>query len=65
MGSSVTSIGMYAFEGCGFTNVTIPKSVTSIGDYAFEGCEFCNQLRGVYFLGNAPSLGGTMCSSGR
>ena len=35
----VTSIGNYAFSGCGsLTSVTIGDSVTSIGDYAFSGC---------------------------
>jgi hypothetical protein len=36
--SSVTSIGIRAFVGCGFANVTIPNSVTSIGDLAFLEC---------------------------
>ena len=37
--SSVTSIGLYAFENCsGLTSITIPDGVTSIGDYAFKGC---------------------------
>ena len=37
--NSVTSIGGYAFSGCGgLTSVTVPASVTSIGDYAFSGC---------------------------
>jgi len=46
--SSVTSIGNYAFFGCGFTNVTIPDSVTSIGICAFLGC---NNLTSVTFEG--------------
>ena len=37
--SSVTSIGVGAFEGCiSLTGVSIPTSVTSIGEYAFWGC---------------------------
>jgi len=40
LGSSVTSIGSYAFYYCpGFTgSLTIPDSVTSIGSFAFRGC---------------------------
>jgi hypothetical protein len=39
IGDGVTSIGNYAFDGCGaLTSVTIPGSVTSIGDFAFNGC---------------------------
>ena len=35
----VTSIGNYAFYGCGrLPSVTIPDSVTSIGNYAFFNC---------------------------
>ncbi len=36
---SVTSIGEYAFCGCGFTGeLVIPESVREIGNSAFEGC---------------------------
>ena len=36
---NVTSIGMYAFQGCsGLTSVTIGNSVTSIEESAFTGC---------------------------
>ena len=38
--NSVTSIGDYAFEGCGdITSITIPSSVKSIGNHAFQGCD--------------------------
>jgi hypothetical protein len=38
--SSVTNIGIGAFEGCpDLINVTIPGSVISIGNYAFFGCQ--------------------------
>lgn len=36
---TVTSIGIYAFRGCGnITTITIPITVVSIGAYAFNGC---------------------------
>ena len=39
IGSSVTSIGSYAFYNCySLASVTIPSSVTSIGTYAFYNC---------------------------
>ena len=44
----VTSIGDYAFDGCGLTSVTIPGSVTSIGSSAFSGCA---SLKDVYYAG--------------
>jgi hypothetical protein len=54
MGNSVTSIGSGAFGSCAALNITIPNSVTNIGNYAFTGCRY---LTGVYFRGNAPSIG--------
>jgi hypothetical protein len=54
--NSVISIGDWAFFYCtNLTSVTIPNSVTNIGDLAFY---YCTDLWGVYFEGNAPSLGG-------
>jgi hypothetical protein len=36
--TSVTNIGVEAFDGSGLTSVTIPNSVISIGEGAFAGC---------------------------
>ena len=35
----VTSIGNYAFEGCGMTEVSLPGTLVSLGEGAFERCE--------------------------
>ena len=52
--NSVTSIGDYAFCGCGLTSVTIPNSVTSIGEYAFCGCRLTSVTipNSVTFIGD-------------
>ena len=55
VGNSVASIGNDAFFYCSSltSSITIPNSVTNIGSSAFAFCP----LAGVYFQGNAPSLG--------
>ena len=55
-GLPVTSIGGSGFYWTDLTSITIPASVTSIGDYVFGNC---NYLKGIYFLGNAPSVVGS------
>jgi hypothetical protein len=57
---SVTTVGEWAFEGCGLTSVTIPASVTAIGVAAFS---VCTSLRQVFFQGNAPSANGVAGSA--
>ena len=52
--NGVTSIPPGAFYYCGMPSITIPGSVTSIAYGAFESAR---NLTGMYFLGNAPSLG--------
>ena len=37
-GYPITAIGDIAFEGAGFTSVTIPNSITTLGEDAFYGC---------------------------
>ncbi len=52
---SVTSIGYWAFEGCGaLTQVNIPNGVTSIGEGAFEGC---SKLTEVTIPNSVTSIG--------
>ena len=53
---SVTNIGSCAFTNCiCLTNIIVPASVSYIGSKAFA---FCTHLLSVYFLGNAPTIGG-------
>ncbi len=53
---TVTTIADYAFFGAtNLTNITVSGSVTGIGADAFN---LCINLKGGYFLGNAPALGG-------
>ena len=53
--NSVTSIGQYAFYGCGsLTSIDIPNSVTSIGRYAFYDC---SSLTSIDIPNPVPSIG--------
>ena len=48
--NSVTSISLYAFEGCSnLTSIDIPNSVTTIGDMAFA---YCSRLIGIHVDNN-------------
>jgi len=52
---NVTNLDWQAFIDCsGLRNVWVGKGVASIGDSAFLGCV---DLAGIYFTGNAPSVG--------
>jgi hypothetical protein len=54
-GYTIGSIGAGAFQGnLIVTNVLVPNTVTNIGNNAFVGCP---NLAGVYFQGNAPTVG--------
>lgn len=55
IGSSVTSIGMYAFNSCvSLSTIVIPNSVTSIGTYAFGNC---SSLSSVVTPDSVTSIG--------
>ena len=51
---SVTSIGDYAFAGCGLTSLTLGNHVTSIGAYAFS---VCTGLGCVTIPGSVTNIG--------
>ena len=54
IGSSLTTIGRYAFAHCtSLTSVKIPGNVTSIGDYAFE---YCTSLTSVTIPDNVTTI---------
>ena len=53
LGSSITSIGSYAFNSNRLTSVVIPNSVTSIGSYAF----YSNELTSVVIPNSVTSIG--------
>ena len=55
IGSNVTSIGNFAFYGCGsLTSITIGSSVTSIGSYAFQ---YCTSLSSIAIPDSVTSIG--------
>jgi len=50
-----SSIGVYAFSGCGdLASITIPDSITSIGSYAFSDC---GALANITIPDNVTSIG--------
>ncbi len=50
---SVTDIGSHAFVDCdSLTAITIPAGISEIKNYAFR---YSNNLRDVYFIGDAPT----------
>lgn len=58
IGTNVSSIGSWAFATCwSLENITIPSSVTNIADYAFYTTASSSKLNGIFFQGNAPSIG--------
>lgn len=50
----VVSIGVDAFAGCGFTEVTVPDSVINIDRYAFSGCD---KLKNITLPVNLKRIG--------
>lgn len=45
LGTAITSIGEYAFNGCSkLTEIIIPDSVISIGNFAFANCKSLTEL---------------------
>ena len=53
--AGVTSIGMFAFRGCGsLDSITIPEGVTSIGDLAFWEC---SKLSSITIPAGVTSIG--------
>lgn len=40
----ITSIGEYAFYGCAFSSITLPKKLVTISQYAFNWCENLTSL---------------------
>ncbi len=63
IGSDVTKIGAYAFEGFeNITDVTIPNSVISIGDYAFYNCTSLTKVKMSEDLEEIGSYAFTGCT---
>ncbi len=54
LGEDVTSIGDWAFRGCGMTSIKMSDNVTSIGDYAFREC---TRLTSVELSNNLTYIG--------
>lgn len=61
--NSVTSIGDWAFYGCGLTSVEIPNSVTSISDRAFMNCSSLTSVEIPNSVTSISSSAFSGCSS--
>ena len=59
---NLTNIGDYAFRGCSFADITIPKGVTSIGRFAFADC--C-ELTSIQIPRSVKSIGNDVFSGCR
>ena len=49
--SNMTEIGMWAFENCALTDISIPASVTKICAHAFR---YCSALKTLEFVAGTP-----------
>lgn len=59
----VTSIGEYAFAGCGVTKVILPNTIETIEDYAFGGCNALTSIKLNYGIDRIGAYAFCECTS--